>query len=170
MQQTVWQNVFIQTLQLKFITKAFLYLPGVDYNPTTLSRGWSQPLHACTTSGSYVNKRCSAFNASVAAGICQTGGLVQSSLYSYAVLSLFGIVGDFGLIPPHVSVDIWHVPGDMQGSHTPEKHDIGPSVWCLECWMQQALIPSSSAVKIGPGDAWLPSTDDVSHWSWGRHP
>jgi len=40
----------------------------------------------CTTSGSYVNKRCSAFNASVAAGISQTGGLVQSSLYSYAVL------------------------------------------------------------------------------------
>ena len=52
---------------------------------------------------------------------------------------LFGILGDFGLIPPHDSVDIWHAPGDMQGPHAPEKHDVGSSVWCLKCSMQQAF-------------------------------
>ena len=54
--------------------------------PYNVIAGLIQPLHACTTSGYYVNKRCSAFNASVAAGISHTGSLVQSSLYSYAVL------------------------------------------------------------------------------------
>jgi len=29
MQQTVWENVFIQTLKLE--AKAFLYLPGMDF-------------------------------------------------------------------------------------------------------------------------------------------
>ena len=48
--------------------------------------GLSQPPYACTSPGSHVNKRCSAFNASVAAGIIQTDCLMQSSLYSYAVL------------------------------------------------------------------------------------
>jgi len=81
---------------------------------------------------------------------------------------LFGKVGDFGLIPPHVSVDVRHVPGDVQGPHAPEKHDIDPSVWCLECWMQKSWISTSSAVKIGPGEAWLSTTDGVSYWSWGK--
>jgi len=47
--------------------------------PDTTAPRWRRPC-------SYVNKHCSAFNASVAAGISQTSGLVQSSLYSYAVL------------------------------------------------------------------------------------
>jgi len=34
--------------------------------------------------------------------------------------------------------------------------------------MQQALIPTSSTVKIGPGEAWLSSTDGSFLWSWGR--
>jgi len=32
------------------------------------------------------------------------------------------------LIPLHVSVDVWHVAGDIQGPHAPEKHDVGLSV------------------------------------------
>ena len=56
----------------------------------------------------------------------------------------FSTIGDFGLIPPHVTVDVWHVPGDMQGPHAPEKHDIG---LCVMFGMLNAAGPNSYIIS-----------------------
>jgi len=68
-----------------------LYLQAIDSfstleRQTRVEPTLSQPHQACWPYASYVNKRNSALNPSVPAGITQTAVLVQSSSYSRAVL------------------------------------------------------------------------------------